>query len=252
MTLPEKHDGTQPLERGYDVRLARRLWPFVRPHLGWFLFSLALVPAAAVVVIAQPLVIMQAIDHAIAERSLSSLHRYVAMFFGLIILSFFLEQVQILVTEYTGQRVTLGLRTALFRHLQKLSMSYFTRTPVGRILTRVTNDIENLSEMFSTGIVNVVSAAFLLVGIATAMFWLNWRLALAAMAVVPPLLFIAARFRRQLRKIYRTLRTLVAHVNAYLQEQLTGMGVVQAFAREEQSYGEFSARNKALVIMYRA
>jgi ATP-binding cassette subfamily B protein len=147
--------------------------------------------------------------------------------------------------EYTGQRVMLGLRTALFRHLQRLSMSYFTRTPVGRVLTRATNDIENLSEMFSSGIVRVVAAAFLLVGIVAAMFWLNWRLALSAMAVVPPLLFIAARFRHWLRKIYRTLRTLVAHVNAYLQEQLTGMGVVQAFAREEQSYGEFTARNKA-------
>jgi ATP-binding cassette subfamily B protein len=246
MASSERHDETQQaLERGYDVRLARRLWPFVRPHLGWFILSLALVPAVALVSIAQPLVIMQAIDHAIAERSISSLHRYVAMFFGLLVLYFFLEQAQILVMEYTGQRVTLALRTALFRHLQKLSMSYFTRTPVGRILTRVTNDIENLSDMFSSGLVRVVAAAFMLVGIVAAMFWLNWRLALAAMAVVPPLLFIAARFRHQLRKIYRTLRTLVARVNSYLQEQLTGMGIVQAFAREEKSYEEFTARNTA-------
>ncbi|UCF81353.1 MAG: ABC transporter ATP-binding protein [Acidobacteriota bacterium] len=245
MDSSEKHDGTRAPERGYDVRLARRLWPFVRPHLGWFVLSLALVPTVALVSIAQPLVIMQAIDHAIAARSLSSLHRYVAMFFGLIVLYFFLEQAQILVMEYTGQRVTLALRTALFRHLQKLSMSYFTRTPVGRILTRVTNDIENLSDMFSSGLVRVVAAAFMLVGIVAAMFWLNWRLALAALAVVPPLLFIAARFRHQLRKIYRTLRTLVAHVNSYLQEQLTGMGIVQAFAREEKSYEEFTARNTA-------
>jgi ATP-binding cassette subfamily B protein len=245
MASSEKRGGTQALERGYDVRLARRLWPFVRPHLGWFILSLALVPAVALVSIAQPLVIMQAIDHAIAERSISSLHRYVAMFFGLLVLYFLLEQAQILVMEYTGQRVTLALRTALFRHLQKLSMSYFTRTPVGRILTRVTNDIENLSDMFSSGLVRVVAAAFMLVGIVAAMFWLNWRLALAAMAVVPPLLFIAARFRHQLRKIYRTLRTLVARVNSYLQEQLTGMGIVQAFAREEKSYEEFTARNTA-------
>jgi ABC-type multidrug transport system fused ATPase/permease subunit len=163
---------------------------------------------------------------------------------GALLLEFVLEYVQALVTTYIGQRVMRDLRLEIFEHLQRLSIPYFDRNPVGRLMTRVTSDVETLNELFSSGVVTVFGDLFTLAAIMSLMLAADWRLALVAFAVIPLVYLLARVFRRRVRDAFRDIRLLLARLNSYLQEHLSGMRVVQLFAREPASAREFGGINE--------
>ena len=151
---------------------------------------------------------------------------------------------QTLLTAWIGQRVMADLRLELFTHLQGLSISYFDRNPVGRLMTRITSDVETLNELFSSGVVTVFGDVFTLLAIMTMMLVVDWRLALVAFSVIPVMLLVAAVFRRSVREAFRDIRIRVARINGFLQEHLSGMRVVQLFGREQATAGQFAIINK--------
>src|SRR5437762_5195682 len=141
--------------------------------------------------------------------------------------------------QLTGQRLMFDLRMELYAHLQRLDLKYYDRNPVGRLMTRVTSDVDVLNDLFTSGVVTVFGDVFTLVGIMGMMLWMNWRLALVAFSVLPIILFITQWFRRNVRDSYRVVRGLIARINAFLQENITGMSTVQLFRRERLNFARF-------------
>ena len=139
----------------------------------------------------------------------------------------------------TGQRIMYDLRVAIYRHLQRLDLRYYDRNPVGRLMTRVTSDVDVLNDLFTSGVVTIFGDVFTLVGIMGMMLWMNWRLALVAFSVLPLIFFVTQWFRRNVRDSYRTVRGLIARINAFLQENITGMSTVQLFRRERLNFARF-------------
>lgn len=227
----------------HEWSLLRRLWPFLLPHRHLLVLALLLIPMTAATQIVQPLIIMRAVD-AVAGKSSDPLYPYVLEYAALLAAYLCLQRWHLLVLQWIGIRVVRDIRMAIFRHFQKQSLSYFARNPTGRLVTRITNDVENINEASSSGLISIVSDIFLLGGIAVAMFLLHWKLALAAFCVLPVLVIASDFFRRRLQKIFQDIRTLAAHVNVYLQENISGMSVVQVFTREKRNLEEFTRRNE--------
>ncbi len=231
------------LGRAYDTRLMRRLWPFVRPHARWLALSVALMPVATVAGLAQPYLLKVAIDNHIVPRSLEGIGLVIAAFLGAILAEFSARFVQLYGMNLAGQRVVFDLRRVLFEHLQSQDGRFFDRNPVGRLVTRLTSDTEAVSEMFASGIVSIVADVAVLVGIIVVLWFISPKLALVTYAVLPPLAAITVFFRSRLRETFRIIRVLVARLNAYLQENLQGMTVVQLFGREGRNYETFRSIN---------
>src|SRR5207344_2821701 len=166
------------------------------------------------------------------------------LYLATLALEFVVEYGGTLLTSFIGQRVMYDLRTEIFGRLQRLSVSFFDRTPVGRLMTRVTSDVETLNELFSSGVVTVFGDLFTLAAIMVLMLVADWRLALVAFAVIPFVYLLARVFRRRVRDAFRDIRLLLARLNSYLQEHLSGMRVVQLFAREPASAREFGGINE--------
>jgi ATP-binding cassette subfamily B protein len=166
------------------------------------------------------------------------------LYLGALVLEFFADYGQALITTLIGQRVMYDLRLAVFGHLQRLSIAYYDTHPVGRLMTRVTSDIETLNELFSAGLVTVFGDLFTLVAIMALMLATDWRLALVAFAVIPLVWLTATVFRRQVREAFRDIRTRLARLNSFLQEHLSGMRLVQLFRREDAAAAQFDALNR--------
>ncbi|MDH3298371.1 MAG: ABC transporter ATP-binding protein/permease, partial [Gemmatimonadota bacterium] len=166
------------------------------------------------------------------------------LFLGSLVISSALVYAQTILTTWIGQRVMIDLRNSLFRHLQRLELRFFDRNPVGRLMTRVTSDIEVLNEMFTSGVVTIFGDVFTIAAIVTAMLLLDWRLALVTFAVLPAVFVAAMMFRLRVRRAYRDIRVRVARINAYLQERITGMQVVQMFGQEDVNRDEFGRINR--------
>jgi len=231
------------LGRAYDARLMGRLWAFTRPHVRLVLATCALFPAVTLLELSQPYLVKVAIDEHILRRDWAGLGSIAALFLLVLIGLYVLRAGQAYLTQLTGQRVIGDLRAALFAHLQRQDARFFDKSPVGRLMTRILNDGEAIQELFTSGLVTLVGDVVTLIGVVVVMLGMDWRLALVTFALVPVLVLAAGYFRLRARDSYRVVRTRLARMNAFLQESLQGMSVIQLFAREErerQMFGELS------------
>jgi ATP-binding cassette subfamily B multidrug efflux pump len=227
------------LGKAYDARLMRRLLTYLRPYWRQVAIALAAIIGGSAAQLAQPYLVKLAIDRFIAVRRLDGLDRLAALFLLVLLLSFALEYVQTWTMQMTGQRIMFDLRMAIYRHLQRLDLGYYDRNPVGRLMTRVTSDVDVLNDLFTSGVVTIFGDVFTLVGIMAVMLGMNWRLALVAFAVLPLIAIVAQWFRSHVRDSYRTVRGWIARINAFLQENITGMTTVQLFRREALNFSRF-------------
>jgi ATP-binding cassette subfamily B protein len=234
----------EALGKGYDARLMRRLLHYLRPYRGRVVLAVTLLLCGAALELVGPWLTKVAIDRAIPARDGALLTRLAVAYVAALALAFALEYAQTLLTTWIGQRVMYDLRREVFTHIQRLSLPFFDRTPVGRIMTRVTNDVEVLNELFSSGVVTVFGDVFTLVFIVGALFLLDWRLALVTLAILPFVLGAAFYFRGRIRDAFRDIRVRLARINAYLQERITGVSTVQLFGRERQSAERFAEINR--------
>ncbi len=216
-------------------RLLGYLWPYWRPVTVAFVA----IVGGSLAQLAQPYLIKIAIDRHIAAGQLEGLDRLAAIYLGILIASFAAEYVQTWILQLTGQRIMFDLRMAIYSHLQRLDLKYYDRNPVGRLMTRVTSDVDVLNDLFTSGVVTVFGDVFTLVGIMGVMLWMNWRLALVAFSVLPLIVLVTQWFRRNVRDSYRVVRGWIARINAFLQENITGMATVQLFRRETLNYDRF-------------
>ena len=234
----------EPLDKAYDARLLRRLLGYLRPH-GWLASgALLLLLLGAGLALVGPRLTQYALDVAVPARDGRLLATLAGIFLAALLLEFLTEYGQALLTTTIGQRVMVSLRLQLFDRLQRLSIAYFDRNPVGRLMTRVTSDVETLNELFSSGLVTVFGDLFTLAAIMAMMLALDWRLALVAFAVIPLVWAVATFFRRAIRGAFRDIRVRLARINSFLQEHLSGMRVVQLFGREAAAGRAFEGLNR--------
>jgi len=231
--------------KAYDARLMRRLLVYLRPHVAAIGLATVVILGASVVELAQPWITQQAIDRYIAVGDLDGLRRIVLVFLGLLLLGFGCEYGQTYILQSVGQRIMHALRMEVYGHLQRLDLRFYDRNPVGRMMTRVTTDVDALNDLFASGLVTVFGDVLVLVGIISAMLLMNWRLALVAFAVIPLIAWVTLWFRKHVRESYRQVRGLLARLNAFLQEHITGVATVQLFCQEDRMFRRFEALNGA-------
>ncbi len=193
----------------------------------------------------RPYFIKVAVDENIAHGDAHGLLVTTLVFFGVMLFRGFLQYANAYLTQWIGQRTIFDLRMEIFRHLQRLGLAFYDRNPIGRLITRVTNDVEVLNEMFSSGIVMVFSDVFTIIGILYFMFTMNWKLALISLSVLPLLFYGTFLFRRKAREAYREVRIQIARINTFMQEHITGMLVDQVFNREPKAFRSFTGINGA-------
>lgn len=227
----------------YDARLVRRLWDYVAPHQVWLWISLALLIITSAFGLARPWLLKVAIDEYIAPNEMQGFGWVLGGIAIAVLGELLCRSFQTYSLELVGQNALIDLRKAVFRHLQRLSASFFDRTPIGRLIGRVTTDIESLHEMFASGVVTILGDLLNLAAILVILFWMNWQLTLVTLTVVPPLLVITLWIRMRVRNAYSTMVTKRSTLNAYLHEQSTGMSLVQAFRRERRTREKFDSIN---------
>ena len=237
-------DQDDAFDQRYDSALLRRLLTYLRPYRGLTTLAVLLLLAGAGQARGGPALTQRAIDVAIPARDTGLLATLAALFLGALLLDFAVEYGQTLLTAYIGQRVMYDLRMQIFTHLQRLSIGFFDRNPVGRLMTRVTSDVETLNELFSSGVVTVFGDLFTLVAIMTMMLIMDWQLALVTFSVIPLVWLTATIFRQRVREAFRDIRLRLARLNAYLQERLSGMRIIQLFGQEEDSAAKFAELNR--------
>lgn len=233
----------QTVDAGADIKLLGRLWPYMKPHLWLFVTSLLLMPLSTAASIQQPKLMGQAVSAAVQSHADSVLTRITWFYLIAIVVEFFSRFLQMYLMQSAGQKSMANLRRATFAHVQRMRVGYFDRTPVGRVVTRVTNDVDALGELFASGAVTAIADVLMLVGIIVSMLMIDWRLSLIAFAALPPLAFAVNYFRKYAREAFRTIRALTARLNAYLSEQVQGVAIVQAFGREEPCRDEYDSIN---------
>jgi ATP-binding cassette subfamily B protein len=246
-----------PIGKVYDARLIRRLLRYLRPYRGWVAASLCLLLLHSVLGVTGPYLTKVAIDHSLnpqfgvtslldpwlpADRW-NSLQIIVLIYLGVQILSFVFRAAQIQVMNYTGQRVMFDLRNEIFRHLQGMGVRFYDRNPVGRLVTRVTTDVDMLNELFTSGVVAIAGDLITLLFILSVMVYLSPQLTLVLMAVSPLVLVATIWFRRRARQSYRDVRLAIAKINSFLQEHFGGVAVVQIFNHEGRSWDQFNDLN---------
>ncbi len=226
------HHEEEALGKAYDARLMRRLLGYLRSYRPPVAAALVMLLAGAALETVGPLLVQIAIDDAIPGQDLNLLALLAGAYVAANVLGFVLQYADALLTTWLGQSVMYDLRTEIFSKLQRADLRYYDRNPVGRLMTRITNDVETLNELFSSGVVTVFGDLFTLVFIVLVMMRLDWRLALITLAVLPFVVLVAFVFRARIREAYRDIRLRLARINAYLQERITGMRIVQLFNRE--------------------
>lgn len=230
--------------KAYDLALIRRLWHFLSPHRRIFFLSLLLLPLQQGFGLAQPLLMKIAFDQ-IEAGDLTLLTRTGLLFLGAFVAEGVAYFFQYYWTMLAAQKCLADLRVALFSHVQQLSMSYFDKNPMGRLMTRMTSDVEVLQEMFAAGAMNLISDLVMMLAIVAIMFSLHFELALVSLALIPCIILAINFFRVKARQTYRIIRERIARVNAYLGEAIPGMVVIQLFVREGRSFHEFDELNAA-------
>ena len=266
------------LGKAYDSRLMKRLLTYLRPY-GWQVaLSLVAIMVRAILDVLGPVLTAIAIDKYLTHGAMASkilggqftepwsgknplsyltrlldphlsreplvgIAQIAGIYVALVVVAFFLEYAQTYFMQWTGQKVMFDLRSQLFRHLQHMHIGFFDKNPVGRLVTRVTTDVDALNEMFTAGFVAIFGDIFVLLGIVGVLFWMNWRMALVLFSITPLILLVSVWFRRGARITYRSVRVRIAAINAFLQEHISGMSTVQLFNREEKERDKFDSLN---------
>ena len=235
----------EALGKAYDARLMRRLISYLRPYRVWVTFAIAAIIGHALTELAPPYLTKVVIDRYIPAGDTAGVASVAMLYIVALIASFGLEYAQTWTMQMIGQRIMFDLRMQVFTHLQRLDLRFYDRNPVGRLMTRVTTDVDVLNELFTSGVVSVFGDVFTLIGIMAMLVWMDWRLAIVAFSVLPLIVLITQWFRTNVRDSYRTVRTWIARINAYLQEHITGMATVQVFRREARDFAEFDEIDRA-------
>ena len=240
------HDGQreEALGKTYDVALLRRLWRYVRPYRGQFILSIICLPLTSAFLLAQPYILKLAVDNYIAHNDAAGLARTGLWFVVALIGEFVFFYLQYQATMTVAQRSLSDLRIELFTHLQTLPASFFDRNPVGRLVTRLTTDVDAINEAFTAGTLTIFMDVLTLIGIVVIMLTIDVKLTLVTLALLPPLMIAMNFFRVRSRDTYRVIRERLARINAFLQETLSGIAVVQLFAQEKKLFAEFDERNR--------
>jgi ATP-binding cassette subfamily B protein len=228
----------------YDARLARRLVAYVRPHSGLVGAAVTLLMVDGLLQLVGPLLTRRVIDVAIPAGDTGAIARDAMLFALALVAAFAAQYGETVTTGLLGQRVMRDLRQRIFAHVQRLPITFFDRNPVGRLVTRITSDVESLNELFTAGVVAGLGDLFTLAAIGVMMLIVDWQLALASFAAIPLVIGASALFRRAVRTSYREIRTKLARINSFLQERLTGMRIVQLFGRERSEAERFDGLNR--------
>src|SRR5213594_589148 len=246
------------LGKAYDSRLMRRLLAYLRPYkwqVAIALGSIVIKSGADVlglyltkIAVDRYLVrvpgLRSPFDRFLSDQPLVGIAEVAALYVGLLTFSFLLEFLQTYFMQWTGQKVMFDLRSQIFLHLQRMHIGFYDKNPVGRLVTRVTTDVDALNEMFTAGVVSIFEDVFVLAGIVAIMLCMNWKLALITFAVLPLIVYSTKIFRDKVRDSYRRIRVAIARINAYLQEHVSGMMVLQLFNREQRAFDKFSDVNE--------
>jgi len=242
MSAPEQTPAVERAE-GSDLQLLTRLWQYVKPDSWTIAVALVLTPVIAGLSLAQPALLKTAIDDHIVPGEVAGLRGVALMYLGAVAAAYLTEALYTLVLAWGGQRTIVRLRAALYRHSIHLAQRFFDRQPAGKLLTRLTSDVESLGESLQAGVVTIVLDIFLIVGIVSAMVAFDWQLTLALLLLAPPLLGTVEFCRRKLRELYLVTRETLADVNAFMAERVDGVGVVQLFGAEDRTAARFDRRN---------
>jgi len=250
----------EALGKAYDSRLMRRLLAYMRPYRWSVAVALSLVAVVTPLELAPPILFQKGIDlyfvpalkGIVAEsRAWRGVEWISLVFLGVLAFDFLAQYIQIRIMQRVGQETMYDMRREIFGHLQRLPMSYFDRNPVGRLVTRVTTDVDALNDLFAAGVVTMINDFFLLAVMAGLLFWIDARLAVDALAILPFILVVTFVFRKYVRDANRKIRTAIARINAFLQEYISGMSVVQLFNREQKAREEFGRRNRDNMLAWR-
>src|ERR1700678_1476547 len=253
------------LGKAYDSRLMKRLLTYLRPYKwqgGIALASILLKAGADVlgpyltkIVVDRYLAPVRGLhtpfDRFLSNKALVGIAQIATLYVGLLIFSFLLEYLQTYYMQWAGQKTMFDMRAQIFRHLQRMHIGFYDKNPVGRLVTRVTTDVDAVNEMFTSGVVSIFEDVFVLAGIIAIMLHMNWKLALITFAVLPLIGIATKIFRDKVRDSYRRIRVAIARINAYLQEHVSGMVVLQLFNREERAYDKFSEVNAVHMDAYK-
>ena len=240
------HDGQreEALGKTHDVALLRRLWRYIRPYRGQFILAVVCLPLTSASLLAQPYILKLAVDNYIAHNDAAGLTRAGLLFIAALVGEFIFFYLQYQATMTVAQHSLSDLRVELFTHLQELPASFFDRSPVGRLVTRLTTDVDAINEAFTAGTLTIFMDVLTLVGIIVIMLTINVKLTFVTLALLPPLLVAMNFLRVRSRDTYRVIRERLARINAFLQETLSGIAVVQLFAQEKKLFAEFDERNR--------
>jgi len=252
------------LGKAYDGRLMRRLLRYLYPYKAHVLVALAAIVLKSFADVLGPLLTKTAIDKYLTRSSphswlgdrlsnspMTGIAQIGSLYIGLLVLTFALEFVQTYLMQWAGQKVMFDLRSQIFRHLQQMHVGFFDKNPVGRLVTRVTTDVDALNEMFTAGVVSIFEDVFVLAFILAIMMNMNWKLALVTFAVLPLIVYATKVFRDKVRDSYRRIRTAIARINSFLQEAVSGMLVLQLFNREKRAHDQFSKINASHMEAYK-
>ncbi len=256
------------LGKAYDSRLMKRLLRYLVPYRKVALFALVAILLFGLLQAIPPYLVKVEVDRYLDPTASTKIPEFLAhflsqdpftgilqiclvIFLPTILLTFILQFVQSFAMQLVGQKIMYDLRKQIFGQLQRLQLSFYDRNPVGRMVTRVTTDVDVLNDLFSSGVVAIFGDLFSLLSIVAVMLWINWKLALLTFAVLPLIIGVTMAFRKAVRESYRRIRVAIARINAYLQEHLTGMAVLQLFGREARSYDEFETINRAHMKAYK-
>ena len=231
--------------KAYDARLMRRLLTYLGPYRRQVAIALVAIVAGSGAALAQPYLIKLAIDGYIAQGRSGELNRLAILYLGILLVSFAAEYLQTWAMQLTGQRIMFDLRMEIYRHLQRLDLRYYDHNPVGRLMTRVTSDVDVLNDLFTSGVVTIFSDVFTLLGIMVVMLWMDWRLALVAFTVLPLIVSHRAMVPARCPRVMPHRRTWITRINAFLQENITGMSTVQLFRREALNFEQFDGIDQA-------
>lgn len=231
------------LGKAFDAYLMKRLLKYAKPYISLIFISFLLLILITLSDLARPYLMKIAIDDYIVVGDKAGLGKIVLIFIAVITGGFICNYVQVYILHYTGQKIIYNMRQELYSHLLRLSLSFYDKNPVGRLVTRVSNDMENLNEMYTAVLVNLFKDLFTLIGIVIVMLRMNLKVALISFTAIPLIFLSAIIFRRESRKAYRLVRVKLAKINAALSENISGMKIIQIFNREDYKYDEFSAIN---------
>src|SRR6185437_6243165 len=242
-----------------DGRLMRRLLTYLRPYKLQTAFSAVAIIFKAGTDVVGPYLVKVAVDtymtdtppeklswlaHHLSSRPMTGITQLGLLYLGALLLTYALEFAQTYLMQWTGQKIMFDLRSQIFRHLQRMHPGFFDHHPVGKLVTRVTSDVDALNEMFTSGVLAIFEDVFVLAFIVIIMLQMSWPLALLTLAVIPIILYITRIFRNHVRDSYRRIRSAIARINSYMQEHVSGMSIVQLFNREQRAFDEFATVNR--------